>query len=188
MENKTNTQAVAAADAPAPPNPPTVDAQEKIARLRAIEADFPNESDPKPLTKAELRLATVTAMAFLEKAALFAEAAPDVGGALAVDCAVLRDAIAYELAYGGVVDETQALARRVQMAIARKKLKAVKVARALYRVAKGYVTSDAGDLVKTHVREMGRALNRHRTGRKASSRQPPASADSGGAGAAETNK
>jgi hypothetical protein len=38
----------------------------------------------------------------------------------------------------------------------------VKAARGLYRVAKGYITVDAGDSVRPHVTEMRRSLTRPR--------------------------
>ena len=153
-----------------PANRFTPDAQERVSRLRAMAADFPDESQPQPLTPAEIRLARGTSIAALEKAALLAEAAPEIGNAIA-DVAELRDAIAFELAYGGVRDEARATARRVDMAILRRKLKAVKAARGLYRVAKGYITVDAGDSVRLHVTEVRRSLTRPRR------RKAPADAD-----------
>jgi len=141
-------------------SPQTLDAQDKIARLRAIANDFPDEVEPKPLTTAERQLASRTPIVFVEKAAVFAEAAPNIGVALSVDTAALRDAIASDLAFGGVVDETRTLTSRMEAANIRKKLKAVKVARGIYRVAKGYVTTDLGNAVTPHVDEMKRALQK----------------------------
>ena len=152
-------------DTPGPPSEPankfTPDAQERMAHLRTIAAEFPDEADPKPLTSAEVRLARSTSAATLENAAVFIEAAPTVGGGVA-DVAELRDAIAFELAYSGVREEARALARRIDMAILRRKLKASKAARGVYRVAKGYVTVDAGDAVRPHVAEMKRSLKGRR--------------------------
>lgn len=139
----------------------TPDAQDRVARLRAVAEEFPDEKDPRALTVAEIQLARRTTPVALEKAALFAEAAPGLGNAVA-DVVDLREAIAFEMAYGGVRDEAQAVARRVDHAILRRKLKAVRTARGLYRVAKGYVTLDAGDPVRTHLGEMKRALVRPR--------------------------
>lgn len=151
-------------DVPNPPIEPankfTPDAQERIARLRAMAEEFPGAGiDPAPLTSAELRLARSTSAAALENAAVFVNAAPGVGNAIA-DPAELRDAIAFELAYGGVRDEARVLARRIDHAILRRKLKAVRSARGVYRVAKGYVTVDAGDAVRPHVTEIKRSLVR----------------------------
>jgi hypothetical protein len=137
----------------------TPDAAERIARLRELAAQFPDEADPRPLTLAEIRLARRTGPAALEKAALFAEAAPGVSNTVA-DVKDLRDTIAFEFAYGGVRDEAMVLVRRIDHAILRRKLKAVRTARALYRVGKGYVTLDAGDSMRPHVAEMQRALVR----------------------------
>jgi hypothetical protein len=108
-----------------------------------------------------MRIARQTTPAALEKAAVFAEATPGMSTSIA-DVAELRDAIAFELAYASVRDEARAVARRVDMAILRRKLKAVKTTRGLYRVAKGYVTMDAGDNVRTHVADLKRALVRPR--------------------------
>jgi hypothetical protein len=144
-----------------PANRFTPDAQERMSHLRIIAAEFPDEADPKPLTPAEIRLARSTSAAMLENAAVFVEAAPTVGGGVA-DVVELRDAIAFELAYGGVRDEARALARRIDLAIMRRKLKAARAARGVYRVAKGFVTIDAGDAVRTHVADMKRALKTRR--------------------------
>jgi hypothetical protein len=134
----------------------TPDAQERVARLRAMVAEFPDEAEPRPVTTREMRVVRRTSVAALEKAASLAEAAPVIGGV--ANAAELRDAIAFELAYGGVRDEAAALARHIDQAILRRKLKAVRATRGLYRVAKGFVTLDAGDNVRTHVDEMKRTL------------------------------
>jgi hypothetical protein len=154
----------------------TRDAQERVMRLRAMAEEFPDTADPRPLTPAEVRLVRTTSPAALEKAALFAEAAPGVGVAAAADVADMRDAIAFELAYGGVRDEALAVARRLDHAILRRKLKAVRTARGLYRTAKGYVTLDAGDSVRTHVQEMKRSLVRPRRKKGAAADPEPLAA------------
>lgn len=141
------------------PNRYTPDAVERIARLRAEAGAFPDDADPRPLTPREIRLARGTSVAALEKAALFAEAAPKVSSGVA-ESLLFRDAIGFELAYGGMRDEALALARRIDHAILRRKLKAAVATRVLYRMAKGYVTSDAGDAVRPHVAEMKRSLVR----------------------------
>ena len=137
----------------------TPDAQDRVARLRAWAADFPDEKDSRALTRNEILVARITTPAALEKAALFAEAAPEISNSF-VDVVDFRDAIAFELAYGGVRDEALAVARRIDHAILRRKLKASLTARGLYRLAKGYVTMDAGDAVRPHLSEMKRALVR----------------------------
>src|SRR5688572_5243871 len=124
MSNITQTNAPEpAVDAPVA-NRFTRDAQERVTRLRAMAEEFPDAAEPRPLTLAEIRLARGTSASALEKAALFAEAAPGVGATVA-DVPELRDAIAFELAYGGVRDEALATARRIDHAILRRKLKAV---------------------------------------------------------------
>ena len=174
MSSSTPNPGIPAAGTPAP-SPQTLDAQERIARLRAIADEFPDEASPKPLTKGERQLESRTSIVFLEKAALFAEAAPSLGVALSVDTAELRDAIASDLATGGVIDETRTLISRMEDANTRKKLKAVKVARGIYRVAKSYVTTDLGHVVTPHVEEMKRALQRTRANKKkAVPAEPPA--------------
>lgn len=162
---------------PNTPGPPreaankfTPDAQERMMRLRTMAAEFPDEADPKPLRVADIRLARSTSVATLEKAAVFIEAAPAVGNTVANE-ADLRDAIAFEMAYGGVLDEANALARRIDMAILRRKLKAVKAARGVYRVAKGFITVDAGDTVVPHVTEIKRSLKTRR--RKSDAKPEP---------------
>ena len=155
------------------PNRFTPDAQDRVARLRAMAAEFADEKDPRPLTAAEIRIARVTTPAALEKAALFAEAAPGLSNSIA-DVIDLREAIAFELAYGGLRDEAQAVARRVDHAILRRKLKAVRTARGLYRIAKGYVTLDAGDSVRTHLGEMKRTLVRAPRRKRNAPGTPPA--------------
>jgi hypothetical protein len=147
-------------------SPHTAAALDRIARLRAIADEFPDDEEPKPLTRSERRLANSTPAVFLEKAAIFAEAAPGVGVALSVDTDELRDAIASELANGGVIDETRTLTRRIESANLRKKLRAARIARGIYRVAKSYVTTDPGNAVTPHVEEMKRALQRPRRARK----------------------
>ncbi|HEY6140446.1 MAG TPA: hypothetical protein VI670_22045 [Thermoanaerobaculia bacterium] len=140
-----------------PANKFTPDARERMTRLRAMASEFPDEADPKALTPAEIRLARRTSAAALESAAVLLEAAPvDVGPV--ADAVELREAIAFEIAYGGVRDEARALARRIDLAIMRRKLKAAKAARGLYRVAKGYATVDVGEPIRPHVREMKKEL------------------------------
>ena len=151
----------------------TPDAQERIAQLRALLADFPDEADPRPLTRAEVRLARMTSAEALEKGAIFTEAAPAVGNAV-VDVPEVREAIAFELAYGGFRDELRALERRIDHAILRKKLKAVKAIRALYRVGKGLVTADAGDALRPHLADLKRTLVRPRRKKAAPPPQPEA--------------
>jgi hypothetical protein len=154
------------------PNPFLADAQQKIALIRAISAAFPDTADPQPLSVAERQLAAKTTIAFLEKSALFVDAAPAVGAAVS-DAASVREAALWELAYGGVVDEAMTLVRRVVTDIARKKLKAAIAARAIYRVGKGFVTSHAGDGLRPHVAEMKRTLTK-RPKKRATKNSAPA--------------
>lgn len=146
----------AAAEEPAA-NRYTADAQERIARIRAMAADFPDEPDRRPLTSAEIRLARGTSAVSLEKAAVLAEAVPGLPVTVP-ETAELRDAAAFELAYGSVRDEARAFARKVDLAILWRKLKAAKVTRTMYRIGKGYVTLDSGDAVKPHVEDIKRTL------------------------------
>lgn len=155
--NANNNGKSAAAEEPVVANRYTPDAQDRVVRLRAMAMEFPDDQEPRPLTIAEVRLARRTTVEALEKAALFAEATEGIGDRVA-DVVDLRDAIAFELAYGGVRDEAQAMVRRIDHAILRRKLKAVRTTRGLYRVAKGFVTLDAGDSVRTHLAEMKRTL------------------------------
>jgi hypothetical protein len=150
----------------------TPDAQDRVARLRAMAAEFPEEKDPRPLTPSEIRLIRITTPAALEKAALFAEASPNVSSSIA-DVVELREAIAFELAYGGLRDEATSMARRIDHAIMRRKLKAVRAARGLYRIAKAYVTTDTGDPMRTHLGEMKRTLVRPPRRKRNAKTEPP---------------
>ncbi len=143
------------------PNRFTPDALDRMARLRAMAADFPDTADRRPLKQAERALARSTSVAALEKAAVFAEVAPGLGSSVG-EVALLREAIAFEMAYISVRDEALALARYIDQAILRRKYPAAVVTRGLYRLGKGFVTLDAGDPVRTHVSDMKRALVRRK--------------------------
>jgi len=164
--------------APAPepiPNGYTADAQERMARLRAMADQFPDESDPKrALTPAEVRIARGATPAALEKAAVFAEGGPNVGAP--ASAAEMRDAIAFELAYSGVRDLASLLAHRVDRAILRRKLKAVRSARSVVVMAKSFATLDEGEAVRPQVGEMRRAF-RHPRRRKLSAPEEPKKAE-----------
>ena len=147
-------------------------AQERIMRLRAMAAEFADDDSTAPLTRAEIRMARDTSVVALEKAAVFAEAVPG-GGAPVADAVVLRDAIAYELAFGSVRDQGKVLVRQIDLAILRVKARAVKAARGLYRMGQGYVTQEAGDPMRPHVTEMKRSLRRPRRKKSAASPEAP---------------
>jgi len=138
------------------------DAQDKIAKLLTLAASFPEEPDQNSLTSTDLRLASATPVQFLERVAQLAEAVPVVGAAVDTNVSVLRNAVYSELAYGALVDQLNTLARQVEMAIVSRKLKAVKVARSFYQVAKVYVNTDAGAPMKPHVQELKQTLHRKR--------------------------
>ena len=149
-----------------PANKYTPDAQERMTRLRTMASEFPDEADPKALTRFEIRLARVTSAAALEHAAVLMEAQPAVNSVGVANAVELRDAIAFEIAYGSVRDEARALARRIDLAIMRRKLKAARAARGLYRVAKGFATVDAGEAIRPHVSVMKQALGGSRRRKK----------------------
>jgi hypothetical protein len=134
----------------------TADAQQWMARLRAMAAEFEEAHEQRPLTRFEMGVARRTPLHALEKAAVFAEAAGlgDTIGSLYE----LRSAVMYELAYGGVRDEAYALGRRVDAAILRRKHKASLLARALYGFGKSIAKLSLGDLVKTHIEDLKHAL------------------------------
>jgi hypothetical protein len=138
-----------------------LDAQERINILRSITDFLDDQDDGRPLTPAEIRLANLTTPAAMEKAALLSDAAPTVANGI-LSTTEVRDTISYELAYQGVIDELLAAARRGRLKILRRKLKVTRDIRVLYRMAKGYITSDAGDGVRTYVEEMKRTLVRPR--------------------------
>lgn len=117
--------------------------------------DFPYETDPTPLTRSETAIVSKTTVTAIEKSAVFAEGAPHVSSSI-VDVDEARDAVAFELAYGGLADEAFAFSRRVRRAIDRRKLEPAKRARKLYKVAKVHAASDA--TIQTHVADLKRAL------------------------------
>ena len=137
----------------------TEEIQAIISRLRTIANEFPEDEDAVPLTQGELRMIATTPVLFLEKCALFAESHPDVGKALDDDLAsIFRKAVATEMQSGGVVDEAHFVVRRTQDHASRIKLRAAKLGRELYRLAKSFITTDAGDMAKERVEEMQSAL------------------------------
>jgi len=142
----------------------TPDARRRIEQLRAVADEFPDEAKMRRLTPMEVRLARHTPIEALERAAVFLEAAPGFAGN--IDIEELREVIYFELAYGNVRDEARAVAHRIDHAILRRKLQAVKTVRALYRMAKGYMTMDAGDDVRIHVQALKQTLVRPRRRKK----------------------
>ena len=146
-------------ETPAPATPAatrySADAAERMLRLRQMAADFPAETDPRPLTKSEMSIASQTSVTAMEKAAVFADAVPRISDGV-IDVEETRDAASFELAYGGVRDEARALARRIELAILRKKLGPAIATRNLYGVGKIMARNDA--MIRTHVADMKRAL------------------------------
>src|SRR5215213_9859993 len=155
-----------------PPNRFSADAEERMARLRLMAAEFPDETDPDTaISSGEMSLARSTTAASLEKAAVFMQTAPAFSGMVA-DPNGLREAIAFEQAYGGVRDEARSLARRIDLAILRRKLKAARGARAMYRMAKGYASVPEGESVRTHVADLKRTFSKPRARRKKAAAPP----------------
>lgn len=145
--------------------------------MRALAAAFPEEADQNALTVRERRLANSTPVQFLERAAQLAEAAPAIGAAMDADVDLLRDAVYWELAYSALVDQINTLGRQVEMAIVSRKLKAVKVARNLYQIARVYVGTPAGAPLKPQVQELKETLRRKRkTSPKPAPAAPPTAA------------
>jgi hypothetical protein len=147
------------------PNRFTADSSRLRERLRAIAEEIPADpEETQMLTPMQVRLARHTPIEALERAANFIAAAP--GMTLGIDVDELRDVIAFELAYNGVRTEAEALARHVDHTILRRKMRAVKQVRALYRVAKAYVTLDVGDPLRTLVEALKQTLVRPAKRRK----------------------
>ena len=137
------------------PNRYSADAAARMAALRALAADFPYEPDPTPLTRSERSISSKTSVAAIEKSAVFAEAAPRLNNGI-VDVDRARDAVAFELAYGGLGEEAFAFYRRVILAVYRRKLEPAKAARKLYKVAQVHAPSDA--TIQTHVADLKRTI------------------------------
>jgi len=149
----------------------TADAQRRVEALRAMAEAFPNLAGNRPLTSMEIRLARHTPIEALESAAVLAEATPQLAGVIDVD--EVRNVIMFELAYDNVRGEAVALARHIEHAILRRKLKAVKAVRALYRMAKAYATMDAGDPIVPHVQSLKHTLVRRRRRKSAPQAEEP---------------
>lgn len=135
------------------------DAAKKVALLRAMAAEFIDEDDNEPLTVNQQRLAARTPSLYLEKAAIVSEAAPDLAAPIG-SAEILRLTHAAEAAYSPLVAEAEQLARQIRMAVLRKKLFAVQIARVIDRIARVFVQTGAGDWLRTHVEQMKRALTR----------------------------
>jgi hypothetical protein len=136
------------------------DAQKKVELVRQLAAEFKTEG-ARPLTPAEIALANRTPIVFLEKGAVFGEAAPGIGSTEA-QIQLMRVTFHADIAYGKVLAEAEELTRQIRLAMLRGKLAAATFARGLYKVGKGYAQTEAGDAVKGHVQEMGKALTRPR--------------------------
>lgn len=134
------------------------DAAKKVAILRAMAAEFINDDDNEPLTTNQMRLASRTPIAYLEKGAVICEAVPDLSGAPPNAAEVLRLAHAASVAYAPVIAEAEALARQARLAVLRKKLFAVTIARVVDKVARVFVQTGPGNWLKTHVDQLKRAL------------------------------
>jgi hypothetical protein len=134
------------------------DAAKKVSILRAMAAEFINDDDNEPLTTNEMRIASRTPVLYLEKSAVVCEAVPDLSGAPANAAEILRLAHAAEVAYAPVIAEAEALARQARLAVLRKKLFAVTIARVIDKIARVFVQTGSGNWLKTHVDQMKRAL------------------------------
>jgi hypothetical protein len=142
----------------------TVDARKRIERLRAVADEFPDETELQPLTPMEVRLARHTSVEALERAANLLEHAPNL--AANIDINELREVIFFELAYDGVVGEARSVAFRIERAILRRKLNAVRQVRALYRIAKSHMTLDGGENIEVLVQSLKHTLVRPRRRKK----------------------
>ena len=157
------------------------DAQKKVELLRQLAAEF-KAPDTRPLTRAEIALATRTPIVFLEKGAVFGEAAaPDVRVREA-NIQRMRVTLNADVAYGKVLAQAEELTRQIRLAMARRKLEAVLVARDIYRIAKGYAQTQEGDSLKGHVEAMGKTLTRPRRSEKSEGEgtRKEVTADNGG--------
>jgi hypothetical protein len=134
------------------------DAAKKVAILRAMAAEFINDNDNEPLTPNERRVATRTPLAYLEKSAVVCDAAPELAVKVPKAAETLRLAQAADVAYAQVIAEGEALVRQIRLAVQRRKLSAISIARVIDRFARVFVQTGAGDWLKTHVDQMKRAL------------------------------
>jgi hypothetical protein len=154
------------------PNQYIADANAKIAVLRTMAADFALP-EPRALTAAERRLITATSREFVEKAEHFGKVATGISDASDADFVAMRDGEAYASAYDGFITELESLRQLAKKSVALRRLKSTRSARSIYRVAKSYVLTDAGDHAKPHVQEMKKALGlRRRRSADAQSQTP----------------
>jgi hypothetical protein len=161
QQNLTATEVVAAtADEPTN-NRYNADALERVSRVRAIVADLPGAADLPRLSSSDLRIANSTSAEALEQAAVMAVTAQGVGGELA-NAAAFRDAVNYIFAYQQLREEMTAALRKLDLAIVRNKLTAVKLARPFYQLMKVYASTEVGDPLKPYVTQMQRTLARRR--------------------------
>jgi len=167
MREKTNQQnVIATPDVTASADEPTnnrynADALERVNRVRAIVADLPGAADLPRLSSSDLRIANSTSAEALEQAAVMAVTAQGVGGELA-NAPAFRDAVNYIFAYQQLREEMTAALRKLDLAIVRNKLTAVKLARPFYRLMKVYASTEVGDPLKPYVTQMQRTLTRRR--------------------------
>ena len=165
-DEKKDKPAAAVAAAEESPNRYTADVQERIARLKELIKEFSDEGDPRPaLSTAEVRLARSTRPEAMENAARIVEEAVGISGN-AADVRKLRDTIFYILAFASFRNALLAAAKLVDEDMLHKQLEAAKITRGIYRTAKGFVTLDAGDAIKTYVADLKSALVRPRRKRK----------------------
>jgi hypothetical protein len=136
-------------------NPYIAAAMLEAAELQALAERYGD--DGPPLTPSELRIVAMTSAEALEEAAVFAEALPNVGGELS-DVAELRDTNHYIFAQQRVREAAEKVVRRVDQAIDRKKLRGVRIARGLYRIARVYAKSTSNDTAMAHIERMQRTL------------------------------
>ena len=166
------TMTTSASPETSPLSPYEMDAQAKIAALRAIAADF-TPPEPRSLTVAERRVVSATPRAFVEKAVNFGQTVPGLSQTANADFAGMRDGEAYSNAYEPLIAEIESLRQMVRKAVALRRLKSARSARSIYRMGKSYVLADGGDDAKTHIQEMKKALRR-RPRNGAAQTPPPA--------------
>lgn len=135
------------------------DAERKLALLRAIAAEFIDDGASAPLTRKEICAASRTPLVYLEKSAALCDAAPQIDAPPRA-AETLRLTQAANEIYAPLLEEAERLARQIRMAIWRKNLTAVTIARYVHRRAGLLVDTGAGQWLRTHVDQLKRIPGR----------------------------
>jgi hypothetical protein len=135
------------------------DAARMIALLQALITEFVDENDNEPLTKKEICTASRTPLVYLEESAALCEAEPELPTPPRA-AKKLRLTRAANDIYGEVLETTERLTRLIRMAMWRKNLAGVMLARTVNRRADLLVETGGGQRLRTHLDRLKRIPGR----------------------------